>query len=376
MRKIVFITGTRADFGKIKQLIKAIDQDSKYICYVFVSGMHLLETHGSTYEEVIKEGYHNIHVAHDLQYTNNMSLNLGETITKFTKYILQISPDLIVVHGDRIDALAAAMAGALNNIRVAHIEGGEVSGTIDESIRHSVSKFAHVHYTCNEQATKRLIQMGEDKNMIFEIGSPDIDIMLSEDLPPIDEAKRRYEIDFEKYAILMYHPVTTEILELESHVEQLLSAVTESNLNYIVIFPNNDLGSDLIIDKYSKLNKNSKFRFFPSIRFEYFLTLLKNAEFILGNSSAGVRESGVYAIPAIDVGSRQAGRYNKKTAPNVQSVAEEREEILNAIKVYKNYCISTQTFGRGNSKELFLESINSKEFWTSGLQKKFIDLGE
>jgi len=376
VKKIVFITGTRADFGKIKQLIKAIDKSPEYDCHVFVSGMHLLETHGSTYEEVIKEGYKNVYVAHDLKYTNNMSLNLGETITKFTKYILQIMPDLIVVHGDRIDALAAAMAGALNNIRVAHIEGGEISGTIDESIRHSISKFAHVHYTCNEQATKRLVQMGEDKNKIFEIGSPDIDVMLSEDLPSIDEARKRYEISFDTYSILMYHPVTTEHLELKYHLEQLLDAVLKSNLNYIVIYPNNDLGSDLIINRYKELEGNSHLKFFPSIRFEYFLTLLKNTEFILGNSSAGVRESGIYAVPAIDVGSRQSGRYSKKMAPNVQHVAEQTGEILAAINNYKKYCVVSQTFGKGNSKELFLKSIENQEFWNRGLQKKFIDLGD
>ena len=211
MKKLLFITGTRADYGKIKSLISSVERSSLFEAYVFVSGMHLLEKYGSTYMEVQKDGYKNIYV--DFSQTNigNMSYDLGNVIQNLTAYVMHIKPDMIVVHGDRIDALAGAIVGALNNILVAHIEGGEVSGTIDESTRHAISKYAHIHFVCNEVAKRRLIQLGEESNRIFVIGSPDIDILISNSLPSIEDAKSWYEIPFEKWGILMYHPVTTEV---------------------------------------------------------------------------------------------------------------------------------------------------------------------
>ena len=251
-KKIVFITGTRADYGKIKPLLKALEKNESYDLYIYVCGMHLSEQLGSTYKEVEKDGYQNIYIEPILHGKGIQSISLGNTIECFTEYVLDLKPDMIVVHGDRIEALAGATVGALNNIIVAHIEGGEVSGTIDESIRHAVSKFAHIHFVCNEEAKNRLIQLGEDEERIYQIGSPDIDIMLNEDLPSLEETKAHYEIEFDDYAILMYHPVTTEIEMLEENVGKLVEAISQSDKKYIVVYPNNDLGSEIIIDAYQK----------------------------------------------------------------------------------------------------------------------------
>lgn len=154
MKKILFITGTRADYGKLKSLMKALESSAGYEVYIYVSGMHLLEKYGSTYGEIVKDGYKNIYLALGQHESSSMSFNLGNIICNLTGYVTNVRPDLIVVHGDRIDALAGAAVGALNNIKVAHIEGGEVSGTIDESIRHAISKFSHIHLVANERAKK------------------------------------------------------------------------------------------------------------------------------------------------------------------------------------------------------------------------------
>ncbi|MBO6214071.1 MAG: UDP-N-acetylglucosamine 2-epimerase (hydrolyzing), partial [Lachnospiraceae bacterium] len=214
MKKILFITGTRADYGKIKSLIKAVEAEPDLEAYVYVSGMHLIDKFGNTYIEVLKDKFKNTYVDFSQNHTGSMSYDLGNVICNLTGYAKHVEPDMIVVHGDRIDALAGAIVGALNNYRVAHIEGGELSGTIDESIRHAISKFSHIHFVSNEEAKNRLIQMGEHAEDIYAIGSPDIDIMLSDELPDIEFVKKYYEIDFDKYAILMYHPVTTEFDEL------------------------------------------------------------------------------------------------------------------------------------------------------------------
>lgn len=372
MKKLLFITGTRADYGKIKSLIYSVERSSLFEAYVFVSGMHLLEKYGSTYMEVQKDGYKNIYV--DFSQTNigNMSYDLGNVIQNLTAYVMHIKPDMIVVHGDRIDALAGAIVGALNNILVAHIEGGEVSGTIDESTRHAISKYAHIHFVCNEVAKRRLIQLGEESNRIFVIGSPDIDILISNSLPSIEDAKSWYEIPFEKWGILMYHPVTTEVGELRRKIREVVDAVISSKRNYIVIYPNNDMGTDIILNEYERLRNNNRFRLYPSIRFEYFLTLLRHSDFMIGNSSAGVRETGVYGIPSIDIGSRQKGRY-LDTIGNIQHVNEDGTEILNAIDCIDNYRIQSFEYGKGNSTEQFMEIVSKEDVWKISIQKKFID---
>lgn len=372
-KKIVFITGTRADYGKLKPLMKVLNNSSKFEIYIFVCGMHLLEKFGSTYNEVLKDGYKNTYIAYGLCPSSNTSINLGNIISYFSGYVENIKPDMVIVHGDRIEALAGAIVSALHNIVVAHIEGGEVSGTIDESIRHAITKFSHIHFVCNEESKKRLLQLGENKKYIFVIGSPDIDIMLEKNLPALSNVKEYYGINYENYGILMYHPVTTENKDLKKHVRELVDAVIESKKNYIVVYPNNDLGYEIILNEYDRFQNNNNFKVFPSIRFEYFLTLLRNADFIIGNSSAGIRESGVYGIPAIDVGTRQSGRYNIEVSKNIQHVFENKDDILRAVKKIDSYRINNSVFGSGDSKNKFFNIIDNLEFNKIELQKRFID---
>ncbi|MCD8014461.1 MAG: UDP-N-acetylglucosamine 2-epimerase [Lachnospiraceae bacterium] len=372
-RKILFLSGTRADYGKMKPLMQALEQDDGFEVYVFVCGMHLLEKFGSTYHEIEKDGYRNIYIAYGLAQTKNMSVNLGATIQYLSGYVEHVQPDMLIVHGDRADALAGAVVGALHNRVVAHIEGGELSGTIDESIRHAVSKFAHVHFVCTEEAKKRLIQIGEEEDRIHVIGSPDIDVMMADTLPSLQDCMERYHIPFDQYGILMYHPVTTEYDRIGKKIREVVDAVLASGQNYIVVYPNNDLGSEVILNEYKRLEGSGCAILFPSLRFEYFLSLLKNAGFIIGNSSAGIRESGIYGIPAIDIGTRQSGRYSVTNSPNLQHVQENKEEILDAISCVGQYGKSNFVFGKGNSTQKFMEIVRSADFWEIEIQKHFVD---
>ena len=375
-KRIVFMTGTRADYGKIKPLIKVLDNSKDFEVYIFICGMHLQERFGYTYKEVLKDNYINTYVAYGLLPSHNTCKNLGNTIIHLSGYVENIKPNMIIVHGDRIEALAGAVVGALHNIIVAHIEGGEISGTIDESIRHAVSKFSHLHFVCNQDAKKRLIQLGENEKYIYVIGSPDIDIMLRSDLPDIKLVKEHYNITFENYAILMYHPVTTEYKQMDRNVKELVDAVIESGKNYIVVYPNNDLGFEIILNEYKRFKCNCNIKMFPSLRFEYFLTLLKNAEFIIGNSSAGVREAAIYGLPAIDIGSRQQGRYHLEVSKNIQHVLEDSQKILNAIRRVNKYRTTEYLFGKGNSTKSFYNIMKSLNLDDIDIQKKFIDFGQ
>ncbi|WP_199898341.1 UDP-N-acetylglucosamine 2-epimerase [Methylobacillus glycogenes] len=274
-RRVVFLTGTRADFGKLKSLMRALQNDMGFDVHVFITGMHMLSKYGYTCEEVEKAGFKNLFRFINQNQSDSMDHILAKTITGLSDYVKEISPELIVIHGDRVEALAGAAVGALNNIRVAHIEGGEVSGTVDELIRHAVTKLSHGHFVSNEQAKNRLIQLGESEESIFVIGSPDIDVMNSTSLPSIDDVRERYGFSFEHYGILMYHPVTSELDDLPRQAKAIVDYISESSLPFIVVYPNNDHGSDIILNEYLRLKNLSHVRVYPSIRFEYFLTLLK-----------------------------------------------------------------------------------------------------
>ena len=332
MKKIVFLTGTRADFGKQKSLINKIIKETNYKVVIFITGMHNLKKYGYTWEEIKKEGYKNIFRFNNQKINEGMDITLSRTVNGFSKFIKKIKPDLIVYHGDRVEALAAAIVGSLNNILTAHIEGGELSGTIDESIRHSVSKLSHYHFVSNKNSEKRLIQMGENKKNIFIIGSPDIDLMYSKDLPTFNEMKKRYKINFDKYSICIFHPVTTENKYNKKYTDIFFESLKLSKKNYIIIYPNNDTGSDYIFKKIHTL-KSKKIKKFPSMRFEFFLTCLKNSEFIIGNSSAGIREASYYGIPAINVGSRQQMR---ERTSNVYDTKHDINQILKSINKIKH----------------------------------------
>ncbi|NCB26503.1 MAG: UDP-N-acetylglucosamine 2-epimerase (hydrolyzing) [Bacteroidia bacterium] len=371
-KRLLFITGTRADFGKLKPLIKKVESEGEFKVNIFATGMHTLSLYGYTVREIYNAGFQNVHVFMNQIVGEPMELILANTISGLARYVREIHPDMIIVHGDRIEALAGAVVGALNNILVSHVEGGEVSGTIDELIRHSISKMSHLHFVSTEEAQGRLLQMGEKPESIFTIGSPDIDVMLSEELPSLEEVRKRYNIQYENYGILLFHPVTTEVHDMFRQAQEVVEAVVESGFNFVVIFPNNDEGSQEILLSYEKLKDKGCFRLFPSLRFEYFLTLLKNARMILGNSSAGIREAPVYGVPVVNVGSRQDRRFEHKSIINVPCNSR---ALLPAIRDAWNTPQREPIlhFGKGDSSERFFQALRSSKVWETPKQKVFLD---
>ena len=375
-KKIVFLTGTRADFGKLKSLIN-ISHKSKFLdVYIFVTGMHLDKKFGYTIDEIEKERYTNIFPYKNHKISSKMDEILSNTIKGFSHYISKIKPDLIVVHGDRVEALAGAISGSLNNILVAHIEGGEISGTIDELIRHAVTKMSHIHFVSNTNAANRLNQLGELSSSVHVIGSPDLDLMDPQRIPKLDFVLGYYNINFDDYAIAMFHPVTTEINKTAKNIKSFVDAIIKSNKNYVLIYPNNDLGSNIIINEYKRLKNNPNFRIFPSTRFEYFLTLLFSAKFIIGNSSAGIREAPYYNVPTIDIGTRQK---NRSSGNSIFHSDYGESKILQTIKKASNFDLKKKKgirhdFGSGDSDKRFIQIIGKDFFWKTDKQKQFQDI--
>ena len=372
-KKIVFLTGTRADFGKLKSLITILEKQTDFNVHLFVTGMHLLPEYGYTVNEIVNSKFSNI-TKFDNSADGKMEMSLSKTIEGFSNYLSDLKPDLVIVHGDRLEALAGAIVSSINNTLVAHIEGGEISGTIDESIRHAISKFSHIHFTSDEESKQRLIKLGENPKNINVIGSPDLDLMNEENMEPINKVKEYYEIPFNNYGIVMFHPVTTEIDCLDDHVSHLCQALISSKKNYIVIYPNNDLGNERIIKKYKKILKNNSFKIFPSLRFEYFLTLLKHSDFLIGNSSCGLREAPFFGVPSINIGTRQKGRSNLSQIINVEPVSEKILKKINQINnSRKNTFKIDQDVFIKNSDKKFLRALKRKSFWITSKQKHFFD---
>lgn len=372
-KRIVFLTGTRADYGKIKSLIEILRDHQLFEPFIFATGMHMNAKYGMTVDEIKKSKYQHLDTFVNHTNQDSMDVILAKTIEGFSTYVKKIRPDMIVLHGDRVETLAGAIVGVLNNILTAHIEGGELSGTVDELIRHSASKMSHVHFVSNAQARQRLVQMGENPEAIFTIGSPDVDIMISTTLPSIEFVKNYYDIPFKQYAILSFHPVTTEVDQLPAHAKNVVDAVLASKLNYVVIYPNNDSGAEHILKGYQRLEHNPRFRIFPSTRFEYFIVLMRHAQFVIGNSSSGIREAPYFGVPTVNIGTRQNNRTHN---PDIINTGYPTEDIINGIEQATNRKLAPKGnhFGDGKSNQLFLETLLSASLWNIGKQKIFFDL--
>ena len=367
-KEIAFITGTRADFGKIKALMNKVLSSEKFSLNLFVTGMHLERKYGYTITEIEKSGFKDfIFPFINSSSSGDMEMKLAKTVEGFSAFIRNRKIDLIIVHGDRPETLAGAIVGSFNNILVAHIEGGEVSGTIDEMIRHSTTKLSHVHFVSNNHARDRLIRIGESPKNIICIGNPDIDILMHGNLPSLNQVKFRYDITFSSYSIVLFHPVTTEF-DFDQKIRIFIETLLKIDENFIVIYPNDDRGNEKIIYEYEKNFRNrSNFKIFPSLRFEYYLTLLKNSKFIIGNSSSGIHEAPYFNKPTINIGTRQNLRSKQESILNIDF--SEKELMLAYHRAIKNDFNYMLEYGDGTSSEIFLETILKKSFWNIDLQK-------
>ena len=372
MKKIIFITATRADYGKLKTIIFSVQNSKKFKAHVFVTGMHNMKEYGNTYQLIQADKIKNTKIYSNQKIGYDQDKILSKTIDGFSNFTKKIKPDLVIIHGDRIEPLACAIVCCLNNIKIAHFEGGELSGTVDEIFRHSISKLCNIHFVTNKTAKKRLIQMGELRKNIFITGSPDVDVLLDDNLPSLDEAYKKYDIKFNSYGLAIFHPVTTDIHNLKLNIVTFVKALNKSKKNFILIYPNNDLGSKIILNEYKKI-RNKNIKIFPSIRFEHYLTLLKNSNFIIGNSSSGIIEAPYYGVPTINIGSRQKNRANLNSIINCKY---EYKSIIRYINKYSNKkrfkC--SYFFGLGKSNLKVMKILQSNKIWKIVNQKQFKDI--
>lgn len=369
-RSILFVTGTRADFGKLEPLALAT-RDAGFDVSFFVTGMHMLAQYGMTKLEVHRTEGARVHEFLNQRAGDPQDMVLAKTVTGFSDFIKEHRPDLVVIHGDRVEALACALVCAINYIRCAHIEGGEVSGTIDEIYRHCNSKLASHHFVSSEDAARRVMALGEDAAHVHVIGSPELDFHAGPSGVTLDDVKARYDITFPEFGICVFHPVTSESDTIGGQARALFGALNNGGQSFVVIAPNNDPGSAAIFEAISALPEE-RFRVLPSMRFAHFSELMKNASVMVGNSSAGVREAPFIGLPSLDIGTRQT---NRAKSPSVFFAdAYETAKIAQFLdaewgKSYPRH----DAFGGGSAAARFVQVLQSEHFWQGSLQKTFND---
>ena len=371
-RHLLFLTGTRADFGKLEPLAAAA-RDAGHRVTFFVTGMHMMDRYGLTRNEVRRMPGVTVHEFENQTEGDGQDLILARTVTGFSAFVTAEMPDLVILHGDRIEALAGALVAATNYIRSAHVEGGEVSGTIDEVFRHCNTKLCSHHFVSSDAAALRVRALGEPPETIHVIGSPELDFHARPSGVTMQDVRARYAIPFAEYGIVTFHPVTSEQDSIGAQAAQLFGALAASGRAFVVIAPNNDPGSQAIFATLDQLPKD-RFRVLPSMRFAHFSELMKSAACMIGNSSAGVREAPFLGLPSLDIGTRQS---NRSDAPSVTACdAGDRAAILGFLASHWGVrTVAHQGFGQGSAAERFVEVLARPEFWTLSLQKAFRDAG-
>ena len=376
-KKILVVTERRADYSKFRPILKEISESTKLDYCLVVTGSHLLSSHGKTIKEIKKDGFK---IAYQFPMyskyftgTNSeMVESFGRAILKITEIVKKEKPDLILAGFDIGANFAAAIVGSHMNIHVAHIEGGDITGTIDESIRHATSKFSHIHFTSNKTATLRLKRMGENKKLIFTVGSTGLDNVRQTQKLPIEKLSSEFGINFSSpFIIVLQHTVTTEVNDIDKNFLNTLKAISELKIQALIIHGNADAGSQ----KISKLIQNSSIKHIKTIQNNKYVNLLFHASALVGNSSSGIIETPFLQIPSVNIGTRQQGRlksssvidvnYNKNEIKKAITKAIFNENFKNKVKR------STSHYGDGKSASKIIKILETLDFSKIPIQKMF-----
>ncbi|AOK90133.1 UDP-N-acetylglucosamine 2-epimerase [Paenibacillus polymyxa] len=332
MKKVLVITGTRADYGIYYPVLRALEEEHALELHLLVTGMHLSPQHGYTLDAIQKDGFRvSAKVDCLLQGSThaNMSRSIGIAIMGMTQAVEALEPDFVVVLGDRGEMLAAAIVSSHMNIPLVHLHGGEVSGTIDESVRHAISKLAHIHFVATNGSRERLIRLGEEPWRIHVVGAPRIETMMNTSLPELGRTKRKYDLNIDnEYVLFAYHPVTTE--EADMHILGKMMEVLLAGENEVIcVMPNSDAGADAIVDVYNRFAARKGMHLVTSFEQLDYLTMLKNAKMLIGNSSSGIIEAASFHVPVINIGTRQTGR---ERSVNTIDIAADELELISAME--------------------------------------------
>ena len=378
-QKISITTGTRSEYGILRELIKEISKSKKLELYLLVTGMHLSKKFGYTINEIKKDKIP-IHAKIKMIPSGNtpydMSVSLGKGIIGFSKIFKKIKPDLNVVLGDRDEALASALAASHMNIPNAHIHGGEISQGIDEYNRHAITKISNIHFAATKKSKERIIKMGENRRNVILTGSPSIDEIKMSKISSKHELEKKYLVDLDKpLFLLIQHPVTTEFEKSDLQIKMTLDALSKLKNQTIAILPNSDAGNEQIINQLRIFSKKCNFlKVFPNLPRNDYLGFLRYCSALIGNSSSGIIEGSYLHTPVVNIGIRQLGREKDVNVIDVPIFS--KSLILNALKKSlkkKNKKIKNSSiYGTGNASKKIVQYLETIPINPRMIQKKLV----
>lgn len=368
-KKICVVIGSRANYGSIKSAMRAIKNHPSLELQLVVTASALLDRYGSVVNLIERDGFfidEKVFTLVEGETLGTMAKSTGLSLMELPTVFERLKPDVVLTVGDRFETIANAVAAAYLNIPLAHTMGGEVSGTIDESIRHAVTKLAHIHFPACEQARDRIIRMGEDPANVHLVGCPRMDIVaevLAEGKAPDEEILKLGvggKLDFtEPFLLVSQHPVTTEYGAGEKQIHETLLAVQSTGLSAIILWPNADAGSEHVargIRKFREHQDASNMHFFKNLPSDAYIRLLAKTACLIGNSSSAIREGAFIGTPSVNVGTRQQGRQRGK---NVVDVTYDHALITDAIKhqIEHGRYASEPIYGDGHAGEKIAEVL-------------------
>ena len=366
MKKICIFVGSRANYSSIKSVMKSVQAHPKLELQIVLGVSAILDRFGKVEDLIRKDGFKPDFIFHNLIEGENpatMAKSTGLGLMDASMIFNNLKPEMLVVVGDRFEMMSVTLAAAYMNIRIIHTMGGEVTGTIDESIRHAITKFAHIHFPANEDSRQRIIKMGEDEKYVFNVGCPRTDLVADELKNNSHETLRDLFEDYggvgkefnlsQPYLLVSQHSVTTEYDDSRYQIEETLKALDELQLPTIMLWPNADAGGDNIskgIRTYREKNNPAWLHLFKNLPTHIYIHLMNTTACLVGNSSSGIREGAFIGTPVVNIGTRQNKRLR---ADNVIQAHYSKEKIIDAIKIqikhgkYK----SSDMYGDGTAGE-------------------------
>jgi len=379
MRRIAVVTGTRAEYGLLYPVMKAIEQQPDLELLVVVTGMHLAKEFGSTYQEIERDGF-KIEAKVDMLLSSDtggaQAKSIGLGIIGLTQALERLSPDIILILGDRGEPFAAAVAGVHLNIPVAHIHGGDSSwGGFDEYIRHAITKLALIHFPATKKSAQRIRRLGENPQHIYTVGAPGLDTILRYELIPHQVVLERFGLNLEQPILLVVqHPVTTQIDEASFQIQETMEAIKELKYETVLVYPNADAGSRRMIEVIERYRGLPYLKIEKNLSHLEYLSLMKIAKVQVGNSSSGIIEAPSFSLAVVNIGSRQKGR---ERAENMIDVSHKKDEIVEAIRFalsneeFKERLVRCKNpYGDGRAGERIAEILRRIEINPELLKKK------
>lgn len=371
-KKICVVVNSRANYGRIKSALSAITDHDSLELQLIVGASALLYRFGRVVDVIERDGFQvaaKLYSILEGETPATMAKSTGLGITELATLFETLQPDVVLTVADRFETLATAVASSYMNIPLAHTQGGEVTGSIDESVRHAISKLAHIHFPATELAKENLIRMGEKATMVFNVGCPAIDAIANIDLNLPKDLFQKYkgvgpDLDPEQpYIVVLQHPVTTEYGKGFAQIQETINAVERLGLQTAWLWPNVDAGSDDIskgLRMHRETSPKSRIHFYRNFEVEDYARLLSNCTCLIGNSSSAIREGAFLGVPSVNIGSRQQGREHAK---NVKFAGYDSIEIYDkgVAQIDHGPYSRSLLFGDGNAGQKIAEILASTE---------------